>query len=90
MTTETVAPAFDIIPHTAEASISTSVISTRHVEIGEEFLSRVKGMIEHVPSKIMHYGVKRAQASWDSDDETIKLDFDGNRRLVITMETKTT
>ena len=32
-------------------------------------------MLGHVPGKITNYGVKRACASWDSDDETITLDF---------------
>lgn len=89
--TQAAAPIFDIIPHSAEVAepiVIGAVISGRHVEIGEDFLSRARGMISHVPSKIINYAVKRAAASWDSDDETIKLEFEGGRRLTITMETK--
>lgn len=80
--------AFELAPIAPpEMHMIGSVISKRHIDIGEEFLSRVKGMLGHVPGKITNYGVKRACASWDSDDETITLDF-GNQKLTITLQTK--
>lgn len=78
----------DIIPTGSLPTISESVITKRHIEIGEEFLSRVKGLISHVPSQIKDYAVKRAQASWDSNDETISLLFKDNSKLIIKLETK--
>lgn len=78
----------DIVPTGALPTVSESVITKRHIEIGEEFLARVKNLISHAPSQIKDYSVKRAQASWDTNDEVISLNFTGNQKLIIKLETK--
>lgn len=73
-----------------EDHLPTCVINAKHDDICEDFLAKIKGILEVNKLKIMDYGVKRARSSWETNDEfaTLSLLDGSGRTLIIKLETK--
>jgi hypothetical protein len=83
--------AFDMTAPTPAPETSLVVqetITKKHVEIGDELLARTRNLINSGRGKIMNYAVSRSRGSWDTNDETITMDFGDECSLVIVMKTK--
>ena len=68
--------------NTGTTEVST-VISKRHMQIGEEFLNRVSDMIQNRGFKLKSYAV---DDSWGSEDEMLKLEINEKTTLVLTLK----